>query len=247
MDLSLIKRDSGSTDVVPFNLDRLTATYKAVKEAQEEVGGTILFRAKLPKEGRNFLIDTGDEDNMISVPTISGVVVHSHLCNARFDPASRGDPPICSSMDAKVGIDQDGICTDCESCKYNEFGTAGEGRRGKACKNMMRLYILTDSSPIPILLSLPPTSLKAWQTYRYGLSLDMLTPKMVLTELSLKTAVSKSSGDKFATVKPRMVGLLSEDARRIAEMFATGFTPKVEITEEDYEEKEGGEMDEVEG
>lgn len=236
MDLSLIKR--GTSEVVPYDLNKLMATYKAVKEAQDEVGGNITFRAKLPKEGKNFLIDTGDEDNMISVPTIEGIIVHSHLCNARFDSASRGDPPLCSSMDAKMGIDGTGEAHDCESCPYNQYGTAGPGKRGKACKNMMRLYILTDSSPIPILLSLPPTSLKAWQTYRYGLSLDMLTPKMVLTELSLKIATSKTSGDKFATVKPKMVGLLSEDARRIAEMFATGFAPKVEISEEDYEEKE---------
>lgn len=244
MDLSLIKREK-NTEVVSYDLDHLMKTYAAVKEAQEEVGGTITFRAKLPKEGKSFLIDTGDEDNLISVPTIEGVVVYSHLCNARFDPASRNEPPICSSMDAKVGVDlEDGAVHNCETCEFNQFGTAGQGKRGKACKNMIRLYILTDSSPIPILLSLPPTSMKNWQTYRYGLSLDQLSPKGVLTELSLVNAVSKTSGDKFVKVKPRFKGILSEEARRIAEMFAAGFAPKVEITADDYEVKEDGEVNE---
>lgn len=243
MDLSMIKREA-ATEVVPYDLEKLMATYRAVKEAQDEVGGNIVYRAKLPKEGRSFLIDTGDEDNLLSVPTIEGVVVHSHLCNARFDPASRGEPPICSSMDAKVGIDVDGSATECEACPFNQFGTAGPGKKGKACKNMIRLYILTDSAPIPILLSLPPTSIKAWQNYRYGLALDQLTPKAVLTELSLVTAASKTSGDKFAKVKPKFKGVLSEDARRIAEMFSAGFTPKVEISEDDYEIKGDGEMNE---
>ena len=236
MDLSMIKRESAA--VVPYDLEKLMATYAAVKEAQDEVGGSITFRAKLPKEGLQFLIDTGDEDNLIQTPSITGVIVYSHLCNARFDPASRGDPPRCSSLDAKMGIDEEGVVRDCETCPYNQYGSAGEGKRGKACKNMMRLYILTDSSPIPILLTLPPTSLKAWQTYRYGLSLDQLTPKAVLTELKLKTAVSKTSGDKYAQVKPRLVGLLSEDARRIAEMFAGGFAPRIEVSENDYDTRE---------
>lgn len=243
MDLSLIRREK-STEVVPYDLEHLMATYKAVKEAKDEVGGNIIYRAKLPKEGKSFLLDTGDEDNLISLETIEGVVVHSHLCNARFDPASRGEPPICSSMDAKVGVDLEGVAHDCEDCPLNQFGTAGPGKRGKACKNMIRLYILTDSIPIPILISLPPTSIKAWQTYRYSLALDQLTPKAVVTELSLVTATSKSSGDKFAKVKPKFRGVLSDEARTIAEMFAAGFTPKVDISEEDYEEKEDGEVNE---
>lgn len=241
MDLSLIRKTT--TEVVPYDIEKLTKTYAAIKEAQEEVGGTIMFRAKLPKEGKNFIIDMGDEDNPISVPSIKGIVIYSHRCNARFDPASRGEPPICSAMDGKVGIDGDGVAQDCETCKYNEYGTAGEGKRGKACKNMIRLYILTDSVPVPILLSLPPTSMKNWQNYRYGLSMDALTPRQVLTELSLVIATSKTSGDKFAKVKPRMVGLLSEEARRVADMFAAGFAPKTELSADDYEAVEGEEND----
>lgn len=244
MDISMIRKTS--TEVVPYNLDRLVTVYKAVKEAQDEVGGTFTFRAKLPKEGKNFLIDTGDEDNLVSVPSITGIVVHSHMCNAHFDAASRGDPPLCSSIDSKIGVDQNGETHDCLDCHWNKYGTAGEGKRGKACKNMIRLYIITEAAPVPLLLSLPPTSIRAWQTYRYGLSMDCLTPKDVITELTLKITASKSSGDKFATVKPRMVGLLSPEARQMAEMFASGFVPKVEISEEDYSEKEDGDVNESE-
>ena len=72
----------------------------------------------------------------------------------------------------------------------------------------------------------------------------IIAPKGVLTELSLVNAVSKTSGDKFVKVKPRFKGVLSEEARRIAEMFAAGFAPKVEITADDYEVKEDGEVNE---
>ena len=235
MPLSLIKKEAA--EIAEINLSELVGAYRCIRESMDEVGGTVVFRAVLPKEGKSFKIDTGDDDDEPTTPKLEGVVIHQHRCNARFSQGTRGEPPLCSSMDAKTGIDWEGETHDCEGCPYNEYGTSGNGKRGKACKNMIRLYLLTEATPVPILLSLPPTSMKAWQTYQSGVLASMkLKPRQVLTELTLTKGQSKS-GDEYAKVKPRMLGVLSPDAQKVASMFAEAFAPKVEITEEDYNMK----------
>lgn len=233
MNLDLIKRESAP--VMPYDLASVKETYEAIAEAQDEVGGTVTFRAKMPSAGgKSFTIDTGNEDMEVTTPKLEGVIIHSHKCNARFAPNTRGEPPICSSMDAKVGIDTDGVLHTCDDCPFNKFGSSEKGTGGKACKNMIRLYMMTDASPIPILVTLPPTSLKSWQNYRIGvLAGARLKPIDVVTELTLTSEVSKS-GDKYAKIKPKMVGRLDEDTRKIAEFFASGFTVAPEITVDDY-------------
>ena len=52
----------------------------------------------------------------------------------------------------------------CENCPYNQYNTAvnqaGQQTKGKACKNMRRIYFMMDSDPNIYLLTVPPTSLK---------------------------------------------------------------------------------------
>lgn len=237
MNLDLIKKENVA--VMPYDLASVKDTYAAIAEAQEEVGGVVTYRAKMPSSGgKSFTIDTGNEDNEVTTPKLEGVVIHSHKCNARFAPNTRGEPPICSSMDAKIGFDGDGVIHQCDECPYNKFGSSEKGTGGKACKNMIRLYLMTSESPIPILVTLPPTSIKAWQNYRIGvLAGARLKPIQVVTELTLTSEVAKT-GDKYAKVKPRMVGRLDEETQKIAEFFASGFASAPEITVDYYTTEE---------
>ena len=239
MSLQLFK-DAGSVAEFTFDLDPVKEAYSEILEAQKEVGGMVTYRAKVATGGgKAFDILTGDEDADTSVPTFSGVIVYNHNCNAYFEEGSAASaPPVCSSRDGVTGIDTIcGECFSCKTCPKNVFGSAAN-RRGKACKNMHRLYIMTEGSPIPLMLSLPPTSLKAFQNYRLStLAAKRLKPCEVVTEFSLTPQISQS-GQKYSVVKFKLLGCLDDKEKEVAKYFADQMRAAAsrapEISAEDY-------------
>lgn len=236
-------------DVFECNLNAVCESYAEILEAQREVGGMITYRAKVPSGGgKSFNIVTGDDDTDFSVPTFCGVIVYNHACNAYFDEGIEDNsPPVCSSLDGKMGIDTScGECFSCKSCARNVFGSAANGR-GKACKNMHRLYIMTEEMPIPLLLSLPPTSLQVFQAYRlYALAAKHLKPHEVVTEFSLSVQTSKG-GQKYSVVKFKMLGKLDPEQAKVAAYFSESIHAAAvkasEITGEDYNRGESANVD----
>ena len=51
----------------------------------------------------------------------------------------------------------------CAECPLNQWGS-GNGR-GKACKDLRRLIVLVEGWSMPAIMTLPPTSVKAFDTY----------------------------------------------------------------------------------
>lgn len=220
MSLALFKEQKAVAEF-EMNLTDIRDTYMEILEAQAEVGGMVTYRAKVATGGgKAFDIVTGDEETDTSVPSFSGVIVYNHNCNAYFDEDTTGNtPPVCSSMDGVVGFDtENGEPVACKNCPRNVYGTAKNGR-GKACKNMHRLYIMTEDVPIPLVLSLPPTSLKAFQNYRMSvLAAKKLKPNEVVTEFSL-TSTQSQSGQKYSVVKFRLLGKLAPEQADVAKYF----------------------------
>ena len=136
--------------------------------AEEMDGLQLSFpRIKIPSGGGlAFEVPGDDPENPDAVKEVVGVIVDHHPVNAYWADkyAGANNPPDCSSMDGKVGIDADGNRKPCNSCQYNQWGSAEDGR-GKACKNMHRVYILREGEMLPLLLTLPPTSLKNLSDY----------------------------------------------------------------------------------
>lgn len=238
MELSLIGKTM-ETEVAEFDLSEVKEIYAEILAAQEEVGGTVEYRAKIPSGGgKAFEIITGNEDTDEITQKLVGVIIHSHKCNALFEEGNMSDPPICSSVDALVGYNRvTGEDCGCLDCPHNKFGTDSNGT-GKACKNMIRLYMMRRESPIPLIVSIPPTSLRGWQNYRLGvLGPRRLKPHEVVTELTLTGATSKA-GKPYSVAKPRLVGALSEKDKACAAFFASGFRPKVTMSADDYNTEE---------
>ena len=239
MDLSLITKTE-NVAVAPFALSEMRAIYTEILAAQEEVGGTILYRAKIPSGGaKAFEIVTGNDDTDTTVQKLVGVVIHSQKCSARFDEDTRGLPPVCASSDGVIGLEGD-VEHVCADCPFNRFGTAKKGG-GKACKNMIRLYMMVEGSPIPIVISLPPTSIEGSRNYRLAvLGPRQPKPYAVVAQLPL-TAETNRAGDRYSVVRPRLIGRLSDADKAHAAFFASGFQPQLVVDESDYntEEKEG--------
>ena len=207
----------------------------------EEMDGlSIEFdRVRIPSGGGlAFEIPGDDPDNPDLAKEIIGVIVDQHPVNAYWAVKYSGEnnPPDCSSMDGKVGITVDGQEKDCATCQYNQWGSDEDGR-GKACKNMRRIYILPEGEMFPLLLTLPPTSLKNFSNY---LAKRVIAKGRrshnVLTKISLKKAVN-SSGITYSQATFTLAGILSpEDAKKIEE-YSRGIkaiTRKIQIMADEY-------------
>lgn len=219
--------------------------------AEEMEGLQLSFpRVKIPSGGGlAFEVPGDDPENPDTEKEIIGVIVDHHPVNAYWADKYAGgnNPPDCSSMDGKVGMDQDGNRKPCNSCPMNEWGTAEDGR-GKACKNMHRVYILREGEMLPLLLTLPPTSLKNLSDY---IALRVVSKGMrsygVVTKVSLKKA-QNAGGINYSQAVFALAGKLAPaQAAGMAE-YSKGIkvlTRQLAVDADEYIQPAGGDDDNV--
>lgn len=127
---------------------------------------TLVYKTiKVPSgETPVFIISDGEESD--SAKEIEGVIIFTHRLNGYWPNAMGSTPdgdkaPLCSSMDGITGMNREtGEIRDCATCPFNQFGSSRDGGKGKACKNMRRMYLIQNSDPDLYMLSVPPTSIR---------------------------------------------------------------------------------------
>lgn len=177
--------------VVAQNFNLVTMSADLAEGIAEEMDGlgTIPFdRVKIPAGGAlAFEVPGEDEDNPESANELVGVILHHHPVNAYWenDFSGANDAPDCASIDGKEGVEREtGVVKSCANCPYNQFGSDGQG---KACKNSHRVYLLREGNPIPIILTLPPTSIKSMRDYiGKRILVKGLRSYQVITKVTLK-------------------------------------------------------------
>ncbi len=151
-----------------FILPQTVESSFTAAELSEDMDGLRLSfpRVKIPGGGAlQFEIPSTDPDNPDYAKTLEGVILFNHAANtywAEGEEYSDNNPPLCQSMDGKLGYGEPGGL--CASCAYNAFGSSSKGA-GKACKNMRVLYLLRSGDYMPIQLSLPPTSIRPFNDF----------------------------------------------------------------------------------
>ena len=162
MAANLIKAENFS--IVPLSGEIATM----LTEELDGLGQVPFDAVKIPSGGGlAFEVPGDDPDNPETVQALTGVIVHHHPVNVYWehDFDGSGGLPDCSSPDGKRGLDtRTGEIRDCAACPFNQFGSGGKGS-AKACKNTHRVYLLRENDALPILLTLPPTSLRAFKDY----------------------------------------------------------------------------------
>lgn len=79
-------------------------------------------------------------------------------------------PPICASDNAiapRSRVEFEGQTTGpaCDVCPFSEWGSAGEGRRGQACRESRNLLCLDLDTADPFLLSISGVNIKPWSAF----------------------------------------------------------------------------------
>lgn len=171
-------------------------------DTEELEGLNLSFdKVRIPSGGGTMWeVASDNPDEPEYMKEIDGVIVDHYPVNAYFENEYTGEiaPPTCSSMDGKQGGGDPG--GNCANCPLNKYGSADDGK-GKKCKNLRRIYILRSGEILPILITLPPTSIKNFSDY---VSKRIVTKGMktcdVITRLTLSVEKS-NTGIKYSKVQ----------------------------------------------
>lgn len=190
------------------------------EELGEDTQPSFAF-AKTPSQGMTswqIKVDEDDDDPEI-VKSIEGVILLSQRSNAYWPESidNGGDKqPICRSHDGVHGVDNSGCAHLCADCPQNRFGS--DGRRGKACKNSVRLYVLRDGLPLPMIVHISSTGINPYNKYVENLLLPKkrgqapMRPAQVITRIGLKTE-QNADGIKYSKPTFEAIGRLDDTTR----------------------------------
>jgi hypothetical protein len=209
-------------------MDGLNVNFDLVKFPS---GGALVF--EVPGE---------DAENPDSVKEIVGVIVDHHPVNAYWVEKFTGqnNHPDCASLDGKIGEGNPG--GNCKACPLNKWGSDTEGGKGKACKNIRRVYMLQEGKIFPLLLRIPPTSLQNFSDYISKRILQKGYRSFdVITKVTLKKAQS-SGGIAYSQAMFSIAGLLDDEAKASMAKFSEELkttTRSLGVLEDEYYQGEG--------
>jgi hypothetical protein len=154
--------------------------------------------------GTNWLIPTLDGEKNTS--EIVGVIVAVQNCRAYWssDFGGAGTPPDCVSEDAITGVGDPG--GRCQACPMAEFGSDSRSK-GQACKQIKRLFVLRPSSMLPLVVNLPPTSLRPATRFLLRLAGSGLKYQGAVTRITLEKT-KNSDGIAYSTAAFALAGRL---------------------------------------
>lgn len=192
----------------------------------QDVSEFDLTRLKVPSGGAtSWEMET--LEGIQSVRTFEGVIVYTTQTRSwwpiTLDESDSKTPPSCSSPDGKTGygkqwataVDPDPEGEPrrvlCATCPHSQFGSGKNG--GQACQLKGHWYVLMEGSFLPVVVTLPPMSLKPAKKYLFALSGAGLRYSQVVTRFKLEA--DARGANKFAKVIPELGGKLSpEEADR---------------------------------
>lgn len=201
----------------------------ALAIVRENLGGEQLSPGDLekitvPTGGQKFLA-VGEEGK----PAVRGVILGTQAQRAywvtAFEESGGGSPPDCYSTDQVTGIGKPG--GECNGCPLAQWGSDPKGGSGQACRAFRTVFVLTPDSPLPYLMTVPPTSLQGFKKYLLSLGLKSLRPIEVVTEFSVEVDKS-ATGIAYGKIIPKLVRSLEPAERGAVATYAAAMTPHLQ-------------------
>ncbi len=159
-------------------------------------------------------LNPGETDE---VKEFSAVILYHHPMSFYFTEPYNGQrtEPTCSTYDGITGTGTPGGL--CRNCPLNQFKSGLNG--GKACRNKRRVFLLREGELLPVLLSIPTGSLKAFSDYVKRLVARGIKPSTVVTKFSIEKV--QGNGPVFAQLKFTVDrNLTAEEQESVAAMTA---------------------------
>ena len=178
--------------------------------AGEDVSAFDLPRVKVPAGGgTTWAVPTidGEEDRKELLGIIAFDKPGRSWWEVSMEESGGGSAPDCSSDDGVTGTK----FGDCASCPRNVFGSARKGA-GKDCKETRSIFLLTQDGALPIVVSVPPTSIKPLKQYKMRLTSAGVPLTGVVTRITL-TKTKNAGGIAYAEMAFGVAGKLTPEQR----------------------------------
>ena len=139
------------------------------------------------------------------IDEFDALILDFHRVNAfwleSFDQSGGNTPPDCFSGDGEVPAEDSNEkqSETCKHCPQNKFGSEhGHSGRGKACKNMKRVHLITSHQQmLPFRLILPPSNIRPFDSYISALVTMGYPWRATVTGFGLKESKNKD-GIKYS-------------------------------------------------
>jgi hypothetical protein len=105
------------------------------------------------------------------------------------------------------------ICKLCPFAKFGSVGDFGLSGRGQACNELRRLLFWKPDTKFPMIVTLPPTSIREFDGYMSSLDFGKRTANKVFTEISLIPVATGST--KYATARLAYKSDINQDILRL--------------------------------
>jgi hypothetical protein len=113
----------------------------------------------------------------------------------------------------------------CEACPLAQFGS-GKNQRGQACRQNRLVFLLTQDSALPIVIKVPPSSLKLVQGFLLKMSGKAIKPWGAVLAFELRKT-QNSGGIDYSEIVPKFVAQLDPDAVKRIESTAEVLGPSL--------------------
>ena len=239
-----------STALVPVSLggyQLMTMDTDDLREVfAENLGGEAvkaheLDRIKVPAAGVQLWSIPG-LDGEEYAKSLEGVVILWKTGRLYFahEYSGGGTAPECVSDDGIHGVgDPAKACGGlCANCALNEWETDIKGGKGKACKEVRLLFLLRQNGLLPVVVSVPPTSLKPVRDYFRRLLTAGKAYHGVVTRLDLEKAQQKGGSIEYSRIKFSSAGTLDPAAHARVKEIADALRPVLmaqTVTPDDFE------------
>ncbi len=165
------------------SLQAVPAPDEEIRELlEEDLGGftPTPIQVKIEHRMRFFVFPDGQTEE-----ELTGVILIAKKVRAYWEQGDR--VPKCISFDGNTGKTSEGEERNCASCPYDKWGSGGEQR--KACKEQRRVLFLVDGWTIPVLINVPPSSLKRFDSFVSALYAKKIPLCGVIVSLRLDEAM----------------------------------------------------------
>lgn len=222
--------------------DNFISTNNNLNEAlgEEMQGLNITFdRIKVPSGGGLAYEVPGDNPEEPELEKeFDAVILYHHPLLSYYKEKYNGsnEAPNCSSIDGVVGLDRDtGEIRQCKDCPYNMFGSGENG--GKACKTKRRIFILRKGESLPVIFTLPTSSVGDFSKYVMRLVARGKKTNQVVTRFSLKKA-QNASGITYSKVVVNVARDLTDEEKKSIEVLAQQVKGIAQNLQENYESED---------
>lgn len=211
-----------STDLATDIKKEIAAQMAALNDAIPRPTGY-----RISTKGKMFTLPTGESHPGPMRVIILDFMNYNVFYSNTYDP-NTVSPPVCWSLNRAIQQMEpseaapDRQAPNCSVCPKNQFKSGNNGR-GKACRNMVRLAVISPKDAGPnseiMVLDVAPTSLRAWGNYVKSVAAQFSGPPIcVSTEVKFDPNVTYPAllfGDPQAHDHLETIFPLQREAQRL--------------------------------